>query len=225
MVKSFAWSYSALSSFETCPRRHNLTKIAKTVTERQSEQMLWGNKVHKALELRLKNKTPLAAAFVAYEPHIQSIERVVTGGGVADAEQKMGIDINYNPVGFFAPNIWARAITDVTVTKGLRAAVIDWKTGKPTPASAQLKLCAAMTFHAKPYLKEVVTSFMWLVQGTTTNEVYTKGDLPDIWNEFHPRVRRMEQAIESDNFPPKPSGLCREWCPVPRSMCEHSGKT
>lgn len=33
MSKPVAWSYSALTSFETCPHRHYETKIAKTIKE------------------------------------------------------------------------------------------------------------------------------------------------------------------------------------------------
>lgn len=221
MSKPFAWSYSALNSFETCPRRHNLTK-SKQVVEPQTDALLWGNKVHKALENRLKLKSPLAETMSAYEPLVAAIEHRGRGG-VIEAEGKLSTDRDYNPVGYFAPTVWVRGITDFTVVKKASAFVGDWKTGRPTPASAQLALCAALTFAYKPYLEKIITSFVWLQNGTTTNAVYTKADLPDIWNEFHPRVKRMEHAIESENYPPKPSGLCRKHCPVPRSMCEHSG--
>ena len=43
-------------------------------------------------------------------------------------------------------------------------------------------------------------------------------------NEFIPRVERVEYAIKNSVFNPNPSGLCRAWCPVPRSKCEFSGK-
>ena len=50
------WSYSALSAFETCPRRYQLTRVTKEVVERQHEASIWGNKVHKHLE-HYANKT------------------------------------------------------------------------------------------------------------------------------------------------------------------------
>lgn len=226
MAKSFAWSYSVLSSFETCPKRHYLTKVSKEVSEGQSDEMAWGNKVHKALELRIKNKTPLPETLTAYEKFAVSVDRKQAAGCIVNAEQKLGIDINYQPVGFFAPTIWARAITDVTVAnpESKRAAVLDWKTGKPTPASAQLKLCAAMTFSHLPWVDTVSTSFVWLGTGGTTDETYTRDQIPEIWQEFAPRVQRLEHALTAGLFPPKPSGLCAKWCPVPKRMCEHSGK-
>ena len=45
------WSYSALTSYETCPKRYQLTRVTKQVTEPQTEATRWGNEVHKALEL------------------------------------------------------------------------------------------------------------------------------------------------------------------------------
>lgn len=224
MSKPFAWSYSTLSSFETCPRRHNLTKITKEVVEGQSDAMAWGNKVHKALELRIKDRQPLPDTLASYEPFALSIE-TAGQGGMIQAEQKMALDRDFNPTGYFAKDVWARAITDVTIIKGDKGFVGDWKTGKPTPASAQLALCAAATWAYHPHLEKIVTSFVWLSQGTTTNEVYKRDELSAIWQRLMPRVTRLEQAIESGTFPPKPSGLCREWCPVPKRLCEHSGKS
>lgn len=227
MAKSFAWSYSVLTSFETCPRRHFYTKVSKEVSEPQTAALDWGNKVHKGLEHRVKDKTPLVDTLAVYEPIVARLEASAAQGGIIEAEQKMSADMNYNPCGYFAPNVWVRAITDVTVTKPEKRSsfVGDYKTGKPTPASAQLKLCAALTFSHKPYVDKVTTAFIWLANGTVTQETYTRDQIPEIWNEFHPRVQRLEHALSTGMFPPKPSGLCREWCPVPKRLCEHSGKS
>ena len=55
-----AWSYSSLTNFETCPRQFKLLKIDKVVPFKETEAIRHGNEVHKALELRLKDKTPPA---------------------------------------------------------------------------------------------------------------------------------------------------------------------
>ena len=223
MSKSFAWSYSRLNDFETCPRRHYLVAIAREVFEAPSDEMTWGNKVHKALELRIKDKTPLPETLSTYEPLCATVEARGVGG-VVEAEGKLALNADYEPCTYFATDCWVRSITDFTIVKKAVAFVGDWKTGKETPASTQLALCAGMTFAHKPYLTKVITSFVWLKTGRTTNKVFTREQIPEIWQEFLPRVRRFESAIESGTFPPKPSGLCRAHCPVPRSKCEHSGK-
>jgi hypothetical protein len=144
-------------------------------------------------------------------------------GGQLEAEQQMALTKDYEPTTWFGKDVWVRGITDFTITKGKGAFIGDWKTGKPTPASAQLKLTAAMTMHQRPYIQRVVTSFVWLKTGGTTTEAYTREDIPAIWQSFEPRVRKLEDALDADHFPPKPSGLCRKWCPVGKSNCEFCG--
>jgi hypothetical protein len=48
------WSYSSLSSFLQCPRRFYLTRVVKEVKEPPTQATLWGQEVHSALELRIK---------------------------------------------------------------------------------------------------------------------------------------------------------------------------
>lgn len=219
-----AWSFSVLDSFETCPRRHYLTKVAKTVSEPQSEAMAWGNKVHKALELRLKTRAPLPSDMVQWEPIAARLDSVAySPGATLEAEQKLALSEQFQPVSFFAKNVWVRAITDLTITKGEKAFIADYKTGAPKPESAQLRLTAAVTMHHKPHVNKVTNTFIWLKTGETTVEHFTRDDLPTIWQEFAPRVQRLDIAHKEHKWPAKPSGLCRKWCPVPHSMCEHRG--
>jgi hypothetical protein len=218
---NFAWSYSALTAFETCPRRYYLTKVAKKVVEPQTEATIWGNTVHKALELRLTQRKPLPTGMDQWEPLVESI---VGKGGKVEAEQKMGLDKRFMPTGFFSKDVWVRGITDVTVVKNDKAFIGDWKTGKPTPESSQLMLTAAMVMAHKPYVQKVVNAFIWLKTGGVTTQVFTRADIPTIWQEFMPRIQRLEIAYSENKFPPKPSGLCRKWCPVGKTLCEHCGE-
>lgn len=218
MAKSFAWSYSVLDSFETCPWRHYQVKILKKFTEPQTEQLLWGNKVHKALENRIKGAA-LPVDMQDYEPLARSVTK---RPGRVEAEQRLCINSNLQPVKYFADDAWARSITDFTVDNGRAVFVGDWKTGNPKPNSAQLELSAAMVFSHRPYVTKIITAFVWLKTGTVTHETFSRDDIPDIWQKFMPRVQRLQIAIQETKFPPKPSGLCREYCPV--RTCEHNGK-
>ena len=219
MNKPLQWSYSVLTSFETCPRRHYLTKVTKEVSEPQSEQIIWGNKVHKALENRIKHNTPIPKEMADLEDLAQSVLSV---GGKVEAEQKLALDRNFRPVSWFDKQVWVRGITDVTLVKGDRVFIGDWKTGNPKPESAQLRLTAAMTFHHKPFVKKIINAFVWIKTKTLTTEVFTPDDIPAIWQEFAPRVQRLEIAMHENKFPPKPSGLCRKYCPC--TGCEFHGK-
>lgn len=220
MSKPVAWSYSALGSFITCPLRYYETKVAKRVAEPQTDQTRWGNQVHKALELRIGQGTPLPPNMVQYEPIAAKIADVAKGKKVV-TEQKLGLTKSLKPTTFFAKDVWLRAILDLKIENGSRAFVGDWKTGKKNPDSDQLKLFAAVTFAISPWINEVQTSFIWLQSGETTAQKFVRDDAAGIWQEFLPKVRRLEQAYETNNFPARPSGLCRSWCPV--HTCIHNG--
>jgi hypothetical protein len=110
------------------------------------------------------------------------------------------------------------------VLNGNKALLLDWKTGKRKFDSSQLKLFAGLAFAHYPQVEIVFTGFVWLKEGKIDKDTFTREDVPAIWQEFVPRVRRLERAYEEDKFPPKPSGLCSKWCPVPNRLCKFSGK-
>lgn len=215
------WSYSSLSSFETCPRRHKLTRMDKVVTEPPSEAMLHGNAVHKALENYLNGAAAMPEKYATYEPLARKVKDQT---GKRLVEYKFGVTEGFKPTTFFAGDVWFRGVIDVGVVSEKSAFVGDWKTGRPKVDGDQMKLFAAATFAAFPYLQTVRTAYLWLQHDKLDSATFKREDLPDIWNEFTPRVIRMVKAQEEDKFPPKPSGLCRAWCPVPKSLCEFSGK-
>lgn len=221
MSKPVAWSYSSLDAFETCPHRYYLTKVTKEIQEPQTEATMWGNSVHKALELRVTKNMPLPESMSEFEP-IAATVVASAKGGVIQAEQRMALTRDYRPTTWFGKDVYVRGITDFTIQKGNTVFIGDWKTGRPTPESGQLKLTAAMTFAHQPYITKIVNTFVWLKTGGVTTAVFTRDDIPAIWQEFEPRVRRLEVAVAETKFPKRPSGLCRKWCPV--STCEHNGK-
>ena len=217
---SFAWSYSQLTSFETCPRRYYLLSVAKTVKEPQSDELLYGNRVHKAMENRLKTGEPLPGSMMTLEPYAQA---VIAKPGQRLVEQKYAITDNFEQTTWFAKDVWARSVADAIVINGDKLAVLDWKTGNKKPDSAQLRMSAAMMFHIYPYVQTVTTAFVWLKDKDITSETLTRNDLPEVWADLLPRVKRLEIARAENKFPPKPSGICRKWCPVGKHNCEHCG--
>lgn len=220
MSQSLSWSYSSLNAYETCPRRYYLTRVSKEVREPQNESMLWGNRVHKAMEHYLLERTPLP---VGMEDYQSLADAILAKDGEVKAEQKLCLDDSFNPTTWFASDAWVRGIVDVSVKRGTKMFVGDWKTGKPKPDSDQLRLFAAITMACNPDVQEVTTAFIWLAQGKVTADRFTREDIPAIWQDFIPRVQRVEHSMQSNKFPPRPSGLCRNWCPVGKKLCEHCG--
>ena len=220
-MKMPAWSYSSLTAFQTCPRRYYLTRVSKQVIEPQSEAMIYGNRVHEALEYRIKNGTPLPEGLEKYEVVAKTLEAAPVKW---QTETKFALTEALEPTEFFAKNVWCRGIMDIHAVKGNLAVVADYKTGKVRPELSQLKLFAAATFHKYPQVDTVQTLFLWLQNGTKfTEEVFHREQLDDIWEYFTPLISRMQVAYATDTWPPVPSGLCRKWCPVGTRLCEHCG--
>ena len=136
MTKKAAWSFSALNSFETCPHRHYRTRVLKDVRDDQSEALLWGNEVHKALELRIKDDKPLPTTMEKWEP---IVAKLLARKGESIAEQKLCLNENLSPTSWFAKDAWCRGVVDYMLVDGKKAVALDWKglavdTPLPTPS-------------------------------------------------------------------------------------------
>lgn len=214
-----AWSYSALNSFETCPKKHYHTKVKKDIPDPPGESAKWGTEVHKFLEERIKDGKQLPDSVKQYEPLCSKIE---ASPGNVMAESQYCLNAGYKSVSWFAKDAWVRCILDLAVINDKTALVLDWKTGKRKPGSDQLKLFAATVFALEPGVEKVSTGFVWLKENKIDKETYTRDQLPQLWKEFLPRVRRLEIAHEENKWEAKPSGLCRKYCPV--KSCTFHGK-
>lgn len=215
------WSYSSLTAFETCARRYEITKISKRIKEPQTEAMMHGTEVHAALEHYVADGTPLPAK---YKQYIPIVEAVTKAPGEKFAEMKFGLTKDLAPTEFFGDDVWVRGVLDLTIVQGDTAIVLDWKTGKPKADPSQLELFSAATLALYPTVTTVKSAFVWLAHGKVDPHTLHRGEEDEVWRGFSSRVRRMELSAEEEHYPPKPSGLCKSWCPVPRSLCEFSGK-
>lgn len=219
-MKRPSWSYTSLNQFVNCPRQYQALRVTKEVKQIESEEMKWGNTVHKHLEDRVRDGTPLPESL----SHLEGLVRKITHyDGEIHTEQQMAIDADFKPVTWFDKGAWCRGIVDVGVRQGKRYWVGDYKTGKRRPDSDQLMLFAALVMHHNPEIDTVRTSFIWLRDRSLDTERYTRDQLPDIWKHFMPKIVRLEKAYEQDKWVPKPSGLCG-WCPLTKKHCEFSKK-
>lgn len=219
--KVIPWSYSSLNAFETCPRRFYLTRVTKEVKEAQSEAMTEGNRVHKALELAVKGSAPLPATMTKHQP---MVDRLRSAKGSKFPEVKFGVTADYKATNFFGKDVWMRGVIDLAIVTAGSAAIIDYKTGKVKNDGDQLKLFALAGFAQWPHVEVIHTNYIWLNARETTRQRFVREDVIAIKQEFEPRIERMERADEMDNWPPRPSGLCRNWCPVGKRLCPHCGK-
>lgn len=215
--KEWAWSYSKLKNFETCPKRHYEVDVLKNYDDKvkadgtPNESLAEGNEAHAALAKACTGKVPLPVKFSHYQ---HWVDRVRNGPGELLVEQKYAITRDFQSTTYFARDVWYRGIGDVVRLDGPVALVLDWKTGKILEDSVQLMLMAACLFAHYPDLRRVRSEFVWLKDDCTTPEVFTRREIADAWIELLPRIGALESASKAVSFPPKPGPFCKNYCPV-----------
>lgn len=219
---SFSWSFSKLDGFETCPRRHyelSLRRPRKYVEE-ESEQLKWGNFVHENFAKAITAGTPFPKEM---EPYQKWLDAVRTGPGETLVEQKFALAKDLTPTEWFGPRCWCRVIVDFLRVAGRVAWALDWKTGRIKEVeSGQLMLTAKTIFSFFPQVLRVKTSYVWLQDDVETSEYYDRAGMEGDWRGMLNRVAVYQDAVERNDFPPRPGRLCEKWCPV--ASCEFHGK-
>lgn len=219
-LKPFAWSYSKLKNYESCPKRHFHVDILKDVKEEESSQLKWGNQIHKAAAKRVSLGTPLPAGMDTLEWWCQ---RVLTGEGNILVEQQLAINKEFGSSEWFGKDTWYRSIADVLKIMGPVALALDWKTGKILDDPVQLALMAACIFAHFPDIHKIRTEFVWLKEGpgVSSREDFDRNAMATVWKGLWHRIQQLEHAYNTTTYPAKPGYLCRNYCPV--KQCPHHG--
>lgn len=217
--KPFAWSYSVLKNFETCPKRYWHYNVQKDVTEPQSPQLADGNALHKHFEDRIKEGKPMPLGYGQYE---SLLARIIGAPGVTYAEQKLAMTSSFTPSAYFGKNVWFRTQIDCTKIDGEKATIFDWKTGKVAQDITQLQLMAATVFCHMPAVQRVKAGLVFVANDHVEPATFVREDLTEIWGDVLPRVKLVEKARQTMEFPPKPSGLCKRYCAV--VSCPYHGR-
>lgn len=203
------WSYSALDTFEQCPKRYYHRYILKE-REPETEVTKHGTMVHEALEFRVKEDRPLPEAYSSYESLAKSIADHKSDPTVkVITEMPVALTWKFQPCEFFSPDVWGRGKADVVMIKKDKAWIGDWKTGKVREKPDQVKIMAAFMFKLFPEVTKISAHNIWLQQGKLGEKYqFSKEHEPVLWAEIVGKVERIEKAYEKNRFDPKPSGLC-----------------
>lgn len=211
MAKLFAWSYSALDSFELCPKKYWAEKIGRIVKEQRSSVGDYGAEMHKHFEKRLINGKQLPLDLRHHEP---VMARLHNAPGEGMPEQKLALNRDFQLTGFFDDDVWVRGIIDFAKVNGRHLLVIDHKAGRMKEGFDQINLMVAMMLCVMPEIQTATGAYYWAKHKKLTRKKYQRSDAPDIWNSFLPRVKRMEEAKKNDDFPARPNFLCKRHCGV-----------
>lgn len=217
--KPFSWSFSRLNQYETCPYRYYKTRVSQEIIEPETESIIWGNRVHKALEDNIEGRANLPADCSQFQPVMDSIAKIP---GNFTAEKKFAVDRRQQPVDFESSDAWCRCITDVFVENTPLAIAMDWKTGKVKYDFEQLKINALMIFAHYPEIVNVKVAYIWLkFKQVTKNEFTRAGPGALTWDKYITATSFMENSYSNNFWPKRKSGLCKNWCPV--TSCEYNG--
>ena len=207
-------SYSSLKMYENCPKRYYHQRITKEVSDSGSEATRYGERVHKALEERLLDDNVLSQETIQYEALCNSIAKMKEHPDFSELllEEKLTVTEDFTPTGWWSDDAWLRSILDVLVLFKDKAIVMDWKTGKRRPDFTQLEMFALQVFSHFPHINRVTTSLVWLKDMKQDKRSYCRELSFEMQVDLNGRIDRINKSLENDDFPAKPSGLCR-WCP------------
>lgn len=216
-MKQLPMSYSSINRYHTCPYQFYRMSVIKDVKDDgNKEHLIWGNAVHKAFELYVKDGTPLPANMTQFQKWADVIDRM---RGEKHAELSLAIDHGLNPTGFWDDDVWLRGKIDLVIDKTDRCVIWDHKTGKVKPDMLQLKISALLVFSNYPDIRRIHTAFIYLAHDEDVDKVYTSEDIPTLVDTIRAKEKDYKWSYENDSWPCKPSGLCHGWCAV--ESCQH----
>lgn len=214
---TIAWSYSAITSFENCPRKYWATKIGKVISD-VNKANYDGDVDHKSIEHYMKTAMPLA-------PHLRTLQAMFDKIRAAPGEQFVEYSMTLNQE--MVPckwndwdQAWVRGAGDYIKINGPVATYFDWKSGKPrTDVEDQIDLTSLLLFRHFPQVQLVRGGMVYYNHGKLTPHSVMRQDESKLWNGFISRVKDLEQAKLEDNWPVNPNPLCG-WCPY--HACPHN---
>lgn len=149
-------SYSGIKAFETCARQYYETKVLKLYPREDTEQTLYGTKLHEQAELFVRDGRPLDESFAFLRP---ILEPLLAMPGRKLPEYKMALTQALQPCGFNDAQYWVRGIADLIIVNddNLTARVFDYKSGSDKyPDTDQLMLMSLMIFKHFPHVRSVM---------------------------------------------------------------------
>ena len=120
----------------------------------ETEQILYGNRFHKAAEDYLGKGIALPKEFERFKGALDKIVEMYPGE--IHCELKFALDEDLEPCDFKSRTAWWRGIADLLIIDGERAFVVDYKTGSDKYADrGQLELMAMAVFKHFPEVTSV----------------------------------------------------------------------
>lgn len=217
-----AWSYSALTLFESCPRQFKYRKIDK-LPEKKAEAMMRGIKIHNEIAKFLEGKLDeVPDSGMLFEDQLWELR-----GMTPIVEQQWAFTKGYKSVSWFDKKVRLRVIADAAVEYSDNTGdIIDHKTGKYREGDhetydEQMDLTAAAMFKRNPLLTDI-TVRLWFLDAD--EEVIREIPKDQALLKLDELEDRAEIMMTTERFPPNPSWKCRfcVWSADQGGQCEYS---
>lgn len=226
----YSWSYSSLSMFNSCPKKYEIIRVKKLVTDPPGKAAEEGTRMHTMIEEYLRDDK--------WDNELLPYKRLLT-----IVKEKKGVceegyhfkwitELGEHPAGTPVyekrtlvrceaddPNCWVRSYLDWHKIDGTTAEIIDWKTGKVKPSS-QLGFYAWLLFTAHPELERVKSTFHWINRSDQLSEWYDRADMERLFKPFADSLQQLEYCLTSDVWPETPNDWCK-YCPVTKEHCSY----
>lgn len=221
MTKIPAWSYSSIKIYDQCPKKFYHLRVAKDVTEPPTDAILYGKEFHSAAEHYVRDDVPIPPQFSFVKSTLDSLKQLE---GIKHCEFEMGLTENLEPCGFKDPKVWWRGIADLLIINGDEARCVDYKTGKSAKYADtdQLELMALAIFKFFPEVKKVKGGLLFVISKNFIKDSYDAEKQDKMWVKWIAEHNRMKFSYANNVWNPRPSGLCKKYCPV--IECAHNGR-
>jgi hypothetical protein len=211
-------SFSSIDFFSSCAHKYNEVKIVKRFKEKPFVASELGKALHSAFERAITMGVSLPENLIRYTPEIEMLKALP---GAKHCEMKLALTHQGTATEFWAKDAWIRGAADFIHIDGTHAMIADYKTGKVNPKPDQLHLMACMVFQRFPWVKTVRGVLMFVEHSVIHTEDYDAVNFPQMFGFWANKMNRIEKAIDTQQFPKNPSGLCKNHCAV--ANCEHNG--
>lgn len=216
------WSFSSLSTYESCPHKHKLRKRLRIPepelpmpagkTERANDR---GTRIHTGCEEYVGWVTDVMPPEM--KPFAVHLERVRSWFplGYVFMEGEWGIDHEWAQADW--NSAWGRAKLDLLIMPPHlpnTAVVVDYKSGRIDGNEVkhvdQGSLYAAYVFTRFPNINRVIVEFWYCDAEALTKNVYFRNtSVVPIMRRFNQRVLRMS---DDKMCPPRPDKFGCKWC-------------
>lgn len=216
------WSHSKLKAFETCQRQFYEVQVLKKYPREETEATIYGTQLHEQCELHIRDGRPLDPSFTFLQPVLDALKAMP---GRKLTEYEMAVKPDLTPCEFKDPDYWCRGIADLVVIDddNLSARVFDFKSGNDKyPDTDQLTLMSLLLFKHFPHIRQVSSGLLFVLKGTSVKHRVHREQEEELWWRYREKVARMDACFDNGVWNPKPSGLCKKWCPC--LGCPHNGR-